>query len=112
MYWAVFGDLERAREEYDIAVENADPGDPTAYSLRGWFYLQTEQYGLCVEDYNIRVELEPDDPWGYLERGDCYIGLGDVDRARADYSTFLEMTSDVPEFFPEHERVEAWLSSN
>ncbi len=71
LFWEVFKNVEKARSDYDFVVENSDPNDPGPYNIRGLFFLQSDQFELCVEDYTKFVELDPGNPWARLERGDC-----------------------------------------
>jgi len=110
--WRVFGNPEGALEDFNIAVENADPYDTSALNERGFFYLETEQFELCIADYNAIIEIYPGNPWSFLERGDCFRGLGDIDPARADYEIFLELAQFNIELRDQINSVEEWMSDN
>jgi serine/threonine protein kinase/tetratricopeptide (TPR) repeat protein len=110
--WRVFGNPEAALENFHIAVENSEPGDPSALNERGLFYLETGQFELCIPDYNAAIEFDPGNPWFFLNRGDCFSGLGDIDAAKADYERFLELAQSNDELRDQVNRVEEWLGEN
>ena len=110
--WRVFGNPEGALEDYNAAVENSGPGDPSAVNERGYFYLETGQFELCIPDYNAAIEIDPWNPWFYLERGDCFRSLGDIDATRADYEKFLELAQFNNELRDQVNSVEEWLGEN
>lgn len=110
--WKLFNDAEGAQEDFNIAVENADPNDPRPYNVRGLFYFQTGQFELCIEDYSEFIAREPKNPWAWLERGDCYRDLGQDDPARHDYERFLELSEGNGEFEKLRQDVQTWLDEH
>lgn len=111
IYWQGFGDAENARRDFDLAIEvNGHSPDP--YNWRGLFFLETGQFDLCVQDYTVFFSLDPDNPWAPLDRAECYVGLGEVDLARQDFQTFLEMTEGNSDFSIQRKNVQTWLDEH
>lgn len=110
--WAHFGDYEGALKDLTIAVENARPDNPGPVNNRGLFYSQNGQYELCIEDYNIFVDIQPWNPWAWLERGDCYRDLGQDDPARVNYEEFMNLTEGTQEFEADRQNVQTWLDEH
>jgi serine/threonine protein kinase/tetratricopeptide (TPR) repeat protein len=112
MLWFGNRDLEAALGWLNIAVEKADPSDPGPYHLRGVIYKESEQFELCIPDFDEFVIRDPENPWAYKERGDCFVGLGDQAAARQDYQHFMSVSEGNPEFLDIQNQVQAWLDSN
>lgn len=107
-----FSDLEGALEDANNAVDLAEPGDPEPYQLRGYLEFLVGDIELCISDLTYALELDPEHTWSYMVRGDCFAALDDVDPARQDYETFLNLAGNQEEYGSSISRVEEWLAEH
>jgi tetratricopeptide (TPR) repeat protein len=110
--WNGFDDFDGAMEELDQAISYAESYDGYPYSIRGYIFLETGQFDLCINDYNTTISRDPERYEGYKYRGDCYIGKGDLEAARADYEQFMLLSEGNPEWEIIRVEVQTWLDSN
>jgi len=106
------GRFEEAIEFYTRAINGGIENIVWAYNMRGLMYRETGQWELCIEDYTVFYEMEPENPYASIERGDCYAGLGDLEMARQDYERFLMLVEGNPDFDGIRENVQEWLEQN
>ncbi|MDQ7824324.1 MAG: tetratricopeptide repeat protein [Candidatus Eremiobacteraeota bacterium] len=94
--------LERlSREDFDGAITCFDryirvrPRDELPYCYRGYAHLKRGCYDRAVSDLTRAISL-----WDfrtfmvslYYDRGRAFEGMGDLERAQADYEKYLELS--------------------
>jgi len=105
-------DFERAIRFYTHAMEAGFEDVQWAHNMRGLMYRETGQWDLCIEDYNVFFEMDPENPWASLERGECYAGQGNIQMARQDYERFLAFSEGDPFFDEIRVDIQNWLDQN
>jgi tetratricopeptide (TPR) repeat protein/tRNA A-37 threonylcarbamoyl transferase component Bud32/Arc/MetJ-type ribon-helix-helix transcriptional regulator len=106
------GNSEDAIHYYTLAIDAGFENQALVYNMRGLMYRDTEQWELCIDDYTVFYELDPENPWASLERGDCYAGLENIAMARQDYERFMALTEGDPTFGIQQETVQEWLGQH
>jgi len=84
MYFEALDDLNLAAE--------LTPDDPEVYAMRAAAYRQLETPDLAEENIGQALKLSPSHPGALLERGYLRRDKGDVDGARTDWLTVIQMT--------------------
>lgn len=85
------GDLKRALAEYDLAV-NVDPTRYWApYGERAAVRTKLGDIDGAISDLNVELRKRPDYAFNYYHRADAYERKGDIDAARADFQTLLDI---------------------
>jgi tetratricopeptide (TPR) repeat protein len=59
--------------------------------LEGREFYDQEQYRQAVSAYDVAIRLNDRNPGIYFDRGIAYVGLGDFDRALADFEAVLRL---------------------
>lgn len=82
---------EAARGAYKKALE-LDPNMYAAHQAIGFSYLFNEpkDFAKALEHFQHTVELQPEEAKGYEFLGDTYRAMGELETARASYTTALE----------------------
>ncbi|MCD4674178.1 MAG: hypothetical protein K8R77_16060, partial [Anaerolineaceae bacterium] len=106
------GNFEDAVHYYTLAIDGGVGDLIWAYNMRGLMYRDTEQWELCIKDYTVFYEMEPENPYASIGRGDCYAGLGNTNLAKQDYERFLVLTEDNHDFDFLRDIVQEWLAQN
>ena len=88
------GDLERAAEELDRAVD-LRPQDFWANFYRGACAYRLHQYADAVHSFGVAIALVPRSPECYYNRALAHAAWGKKDRARNDYDHALAL---APQF--------------
>jgi tetratricopeptide (TPR) repeat protein len=57
--------------------------------FRGEEYTKVKEYGKAIEDFSESLRLIPDHIKALLMRGNAYFGLGEKDKAKADFDEYL-----------------------
>jgi Flp pilus assembly protein TadD len=84
MYFEALDDLNLAAE--------LTPEDPEVYAMRAAAYRQLETPELAEENIDQALKLSPSHPGALLERGYLRRNNGDVEGARADWLTVIQVT--------------------
>lgn len=103
---------ELGLENLNHAVEIAPRGVDLPFFVRGIFYNAIENWEAAIEDLSMGLRITPESPDGHGHRGYAFRQLGMVEKARADYEFFLEVTAENPEYEDWRREVEDWLSQN
>ena len=94
------GDYNRALDDFNRAVELADPNDtgnglynPSAYAHygRGRAYFELGDYDLALADFNRAIELNSRFASAYVSRGTVYYNQGKYEPALSDYERAIEL---------------------
>lgn len=73
----------------------ADPQNEAAYINRGLVYgRDLHDYDRAIAEFNQAIALAPQDAEPYHNRGMAYKGLGQMDRANADFDKAEELDPD------------------
>ncbi|HWN74092.1 MAG TPA: protein kinase [Candidatus Udaeobacter sp.] len=92
---AAAANLDRPQdaEKYlKLAMEHVDRmTERERYRIRGLYYLQTENWEKCVEEYNELVRLYPADNIGYNNLSVCYKSLHNTPKAIEELQHALEL---------------------
>ena len=59
------------------------------YYLFGNEYTEINDYESAISNYSESIRLRPDLFRAFLMRGNAYLGLGDKDKAKADFDEYL-----------------------
>lgn len=93
-------EFDAAIESYTIALE-LEPNNVAALLERGRLYLETQALTLALADFNRTIRLNPNIGEAYYCRAIAHQGLGDNEKAEADFNTADEFQIFlVPEFAP------------
>lgn len=84
------GDLTKAKEYYDMTIENA-PFYGLAYYNRGTMLGMQKQYHSSLNDLNKSIELDPGNSNAYLNRGLAHFFLKDMEKACEDWHQAADM---------------------
>jgi tetratricopeptide (TPR) repeat protein len=92
---AAAANLDRPQdaEKYlKLAMEHVDRmTERERYRIRGLYYLQTENWEKCVEEYNELIRLYPADNIGYNNLSVCYKSLHNTPKAIEELQHALEV---------------------
>ena len=92
---AAAANLDRPQdaEKYlKLAMEHVDRmTERERYRIRGLYYLQTENWEKCVEEYNELIRLYPADNIGYNNLSICYKSLHNTPKAIEELQHALEV---------------------
>lgn len=84
-------DLTAALLDFDLCV-NLNPDDMLAYNGRGSVHFLQGKYKEAVADYTKAMSLKPTkDARTLAQRGYAYAGLGDSEKAGADFEEALKL---------------------
>ena len=84
-------DYDRAIAEYTTAIKR-DPKDAEFHLRRCEAYSAKRDFDRALADCNEGLRRSPEKfPWGYTWRGVVYQGMGELDKARADYEHALSI---------------------
>jgi tetratricopeptide (TPR) repeat protein len=83
-------DLDRALADQNESIR-LDPKEAHSYYARGTIYRDKGELRRAIEDYNRSLELKRD-PLVLSFRGIAWFGLGEFDRAIADFTENLKAT--------------------
>ncbi len=61
------------------------------YNIRGWAYMEIEEYYLALSDFNKQIEIESYNPYAYYNRGSVKSKLNDYLGAINDYKKSIEL---------------------
>jgi tetratricopeptide (TPR) repeat protein len=88
------GDYKRSIDDCDQAIK-LWPEDYTAYRNRGVSYASMEKpnFDHAIADFTKAIQLKPDYARAYMDRGYVYRGLGQTDRAQADFDQAARLTA-------------------
>ncbi|MFY9530819.1 MAG: serine/threonine-protein kinase [Candidatus Acidiferrales bacterium] len=95
-YYIVTGDLEQAREAYEVLAQSY-PRDDAARSNLGLIYQQLGQYDKNLTEMRESLRLAPKDPVSYSNLVSAYLYLNRVDDARATANEALSKILDSPD---------------
>src|SRR5438874_7340140 len=90
------GTAYRALQKYDEAMQDfakaieIAPKDEMGYLERGQTFVMQKQYSEALVDLGKAAELKPDNTMAIRLRGFAEIGLGDWDKAAADFTAVLQ----------------------
>ncbi len=84
MYFEALDDLN--------AAVDLSPDDPDIYAFRAAAYRQLENPDLAEDNVAHALKLSPSHPAALLERGYLRRAKGDIDGARADWLTVIQVT--------------------
>ncbi|MCX6250442.1 MAG: tetratricopeptide repeat protein [Bacteroidetes bacterium] len=91
-------DIPEAIREMDKAI-SINPSYLTGYRLKGFFYLQTENYEEALRVLTKALTIDTSDNEIYLFRGKTYRALQQYDKAIADFSSGIRKKSDRSELY-------------
>ncbi len=89
------GRYEEALVRLDEAIE-AYPNSADAYRFKGSALQNLKRFPAAVEAYSRSYSIDENEASLY-NRATCYIGLGDLDKAKSDLDTFLEISQSPEE---------------
>ena len=78
-------ELIKVAEDWTEAIRR-DPGDITAYMLRGTAYRRQGKHAEAIADFTEVIRLDPDLAMAYNNRGRAYLRQGKYAEAAADYA--------------------------
>jgi tetratricopeptide (TPR) repeat protein len=90
MAWERVDDLEKAREDYDKAIE-VNPDYANAYNNRGNIKAKQKKYAEATTDYNRAIYLNGRFSEAYCNRGMARENLGDFAGAVKDFDRAIEL---------------------
>ena len=79
-----------ALDDLNVAVEIV-PDDPDVYAMRAAAYRQLETLDLAEENIEQALKISPSHPGALLERGYLRRAKGDIEGARADWLTVIQV---------------------
>ena len=91
MTYGTSGMYFEALDDLNVAAELA-PEDPEIYAMRAAAYRQLETPDLAEENIDQALKLSPSHPGALLERGYLRRAKGDIEGARADWLTVIQVT--------------------
>ncbi|GAB6391389.1 MAG: tetratricopeptide repeat protein [Treponematales bacterium] len=92
------GDYDRAIADFNQALKLAPDNAAALYNSRGWNYALKGDYKRALEDANKSLELRPNDANTLDTRATAYQGLGDLNRAIADWEAAVKLAPDNTTF--------------
>ncbi|MDP4268227.1 MAG: tetratricopeptide repeat protein [Bacteroidota bacterium] len=96
--YSVKGDLDKAIENYDKAIE-LDPTDGILYFGRGNAWYKKGEFEKAIEDYNSVIKYKPEFAGAYNNRGNSYLRINDNDKAIEDYHNALRINPNEAETY-------------
>lgn len=87
------GDGSKAIEQYKKA-QSADPKSCLATLRIGQLYGRSKNYPLAIEFYNNALSIDSSFAPSYRELAEIYYKAGQIERAKARYKKFLELSSN------------------
>jgi len=91
--YSIFGDFDRAAEEYQIAL-NLNPKNLDARHKLGNIYLDKKDFDRAEEQFSAIIETSPGYKFAdylHYQLGVIYKNKGDLDRARKEFETVLSI---------------------
>jgi eukaryotic-like serine/threonine-protein kinase len=86
------GQLQNAEKYAKLAMAHVDRmTERERYRVRGQYYIRTENWQKCIEEYSELVKQYPADNIGELNLGVCYVHLMDMPKAMAEARRGLEI---------------------
>ena len=94
--WRLTGNLERALQDQDRAIElyAGGPGVALGLSLRGETLRYMGDYDRALSNFNQAVRIEPDYAPALTGRGLTFERLGDLERAKSEFRTALAISEN------------------
>lgn len=92
---AQLGDYEKARRDYDRAIE-LDGENEDIYYYRGLFFMQRQEYELALQDLNHVLSIADDYDDARLQRATVLLHLRRQDDALDDYAKLIAKYPDDP----------------
>lgn len=93
------------QDNYPVAIASyseairLNPTDAEAFLRRGRARYQQSQHQQAISDLTEAVRLNPQSAEAYDQRGEVYRqGIGDYERAAADYDQAVQLAPDVVDF--------------
>jgi serine/threonine protein kinase/Tfp pilus assembly protein PilF len=87
------GQLEAAEKYAKLAMQHVDRmTERERYRVRGMYYIWTENWQACVEEYSELVKQYPVDNIGHSNLAACYARLLDMPKAMEEARRGLEIT--------------------
>ena len=65
------------------------------YYLRGQEYTEIKDYESAISNYSESIRLRPDLFRAFLMRGNAYLGIGDKEKAKADFDEYLRRKNKI-----------------
>ena len=90
MTYGTSGMYFEALDDLNVAAE-LTPEDPEVYAMRAAAYRQLETLDLAEENIDQALKLSPSHPGALLERGYLRRAKGDVEGARTDWLTVIQV---------------------
>ncbi len=88
------GHLDRALQDQNRSIEmfGDEPGIALALQIRGDTLRYLGDYGRAIADYDASIRAEPDFAPAYTGRGLTYERLGNLEKAKSDFTTALRVS--------------------
>jgi tetratricopeptide (TPR) repeat protein len=93
MAWERADNLEKAREDYEKAIE-VNPDYANAYNNRGNIKSKQRDYDEAMADYNRAIGLNGQFVEAHCNRGIARENLGDLTGAMEDFNRAIELNSE------------------
>lgn len=91
------GDVEKAKEQYNILLSIAKEGDYAKNALYNLGYISANSdgnYEQAISYYTKAIEMDNLFTGAYYGRGEAYEQIGDYEAARNDYERCLKITTN------------------
>lgn len=97
--WLTLAGIQAGQNDHEAARASAgkalelDPDMPAAHRTQGYSYLFSDptDHALAVSHMERLVEIQPGEATAHEALGDACRGLGDLERARSEYSAAVEL---------------------
>ena len=87
------GQLQNAEKYAKLAMEHVDRmTERERYFVRGMYYIRTENWQKCVEEYTDLVKQYPVDNFGYGNLSLCYVRLFNIPKALEEAERGLKLS--------------------
>jgi tetratricopeptide (TPR) repeat protein len=95
--WRMTGNLERALQDQDRAIElyAGDPGIPLGLVYRGETHRYMGDYDRALADFNEAVRVDPEYAPAYSGRGLTFERSGDIERAKSEFRMALSVSENA-----------------
>lgn len=95
--WRLSGNLERALQDQDRAIElyAGGPGVSLGLTLRGETLRYMGEYERALSDFNQALRFEPDYAPAFTGRGMTFERSGDLERAKSDFRAALALNENA-----------------